>query len=273
MYKQGSEKIMKILLTNDDGIHAPGMDSLCGALHGMGDIWVVAPSEERSACGHGITLNNPLRVEEFKKNDFVTCYAVNGTPADCVKMAVQELLPSRPDLLISGINLGSNLGINVIYSGTVAGAVEGSIQGLPAVAISLISSQNPDFQVPCEVAQKVCEIVKRGRIDVSNMLLNINCPKVSSRDLSGIFGTTQGVSRFIEDFYKRSDTYDRPYYWMGGSKESCVGPDHSDENCVKGNGISVMPLQYDLTDYHSLLQDHPPKEAFALEDFLDELRG
>lgn len=264
--------MLNILLTNDDGIHAPGMDALCEALHDCGHIWVVAPHEEKSACGHGITLKDPLRIIEIERDDEIERYAINGTPADCVKMAVQQIMPVKPDVVLSGINLGPNLGVNVIYSGTVAGAMEASIQGVPAVALSLTTYTQPYFEALQSVAQQVCKIVEEGDVDVSDMLLNINAPNIPLNQIQGVACSTQGVSKFIEDFEKREDIHGRPYFWMAGDKEAFIGPDHSDEKCVEQGFVSVTPLHYDLTDYRCLPHEHPVCPEFPLQKFMSKLK-
>ncbi len=265
-------KPLRLLITNDDGIHAPGMDAMCSALRGQADVTVVAPTEERSACGHGITLKHPLRIATVEKDDGIERYAINGTPADCVKMALHQIFVEPPDLVISGINLGPNLGINVIYSGTVAGAVEAAIQGVPAVAVSLTIFQEPHFGASIKMVESLCDVVSRVEMDYSSMLLNVNLPNIALEQVNDICPTTQGVSRFIEDFDRRQDTYGRTYYWMAGGKEAFIGPDHSDEKCIQLGSISITPLHFDLTDYCCLPHDSDPKQPFELSSFIDHLK-
>ncbi len=238
-----------ILICNDDGINAPGIDALVQEVSKIARVSVVAPSIERSAVGHAITLSDPLRVSEFQKEDRWSGYSVSGTPADCIKIAVNELLNERPDIVLSGINLGSNTGINVIYSGTVSAATEGTILGIPSFAISLTTYTNPNFKPAAQFAVKMVKALPDLKLPEST-LLNINVPNVADyEDIRGLIITRQGMSPFAEKFEKRIDLKNRAYYWLGGSKAPIKKDNKIDDRAVKENQISITPIQFDLTDY------------------------
>ena len=195
----------RILLSNDDGINAPGLAALYEAMKSAGDVVVVAPDSEKSAVGHAITISDPLRVWDFKKNDEFFGYAVNGTPADCVKIAYWALLKEKPDLVVSGINLGSNTGINAIYSGTVSAATEGTILGIPSFAVSLTTFKDADFSYAAKFARKLSEdILERGL--PKGTLLNVNVPPTEEQGIEGVKITRQGRSNYHEHFDKRVDS-------------------------------------------------------------------
>ncbi|MBS1272616.1 MAG: 5'-nucleotidase SurE [Candidatus Marinimicrobia bacterium] len=240
-----------ILVTNDDGINAPGIAALYKALSQIADIAIVAPDREMSAAGHAITLSDPLRVTEVELEDGITGCAVNGTPADCVKIAARAVLKRPPDLVASGINLGSNTGINVIYSGTVSAATEGIILGIPSVAFSLATYHDPDFGPAAEVAKKVVTKVLENGLP-ENTLLNVNVPPIQSDEIKGIVVTKQGKAFYDEKFDKRVDPRNRTYYWMSGERKSMKEDEDSDERMVQEGYVSVTPVYYDLTHYEFL---------------------
>ncbi|MFA4839444.1 MAG: 5'/3'-nucleotidase SurE [Candidatus Neomarinimicrobiota bacterium] len=237
-----------LLITNDDGIAAPGIHALVMAMKEIGDVVVVAPDSERSAVGHAITLSDPIRVVDFNKNGLWSGFAVSGTPADCVKIAVGALLERRPNLVVSGINLGSNAGINVIYSGTVSAATEGTILGIPSIAISLTTYTNPIFPTAADFAIKIAKTVLRKGLP-PRTLLNINVPNVPKSEILGVEITRQGMANFAECFDKRVDPRKRVYYWMDGQKEDVQAGDDVDDEVIKNNKISITPVKYDLTNY------------------------
>jgi len=237
-----------ILITNDDGIAAPGIHALVMAMKEIGDVVIVAPDSERSAVGHAITLSDPIRVVNFNKNGLWSGFAVSGTPADCVKIAVGALLERRPNLVVSGINLGSNAGINVIYSGTVSAATEGTILGIPSVAISLTTYTNPIFSTASDFAVKIAKTVLTKGLP-KRTLLNINVPNVPKSEILGVEITRQGMANFAECFDKRVDPRKRVYYWMDGQKEDVYAGDDVDDEVIKKNKISITPVKYDLTNY------------------------
>lgn len=240
-----------LLVTNDDGIQAPGINALILELQKIADIAIVAPSFERSAVGHAITLSAPLRVEKFNKNNMWEGHAVSGTPADCVKIGINALLDRKPDMVVSGINLGSNTGINVIYSGTVSAATEGAVSGIPSIAVSLTTYTKPNFDVAAKFAATMVMDIFNNPID-KNTLLNINVPNVSENEIKGIRVAKQGMANFAEKFEKRVDPKCREYYWLTGSKAMIDEPDDVDDILIKQNYITVTPLQFNLTDFSKL---------------------
>ena len=244
---------MKVLLTNDDGINAPGLAALEAEIAKFAETIVVAPATEMSAVGHAITLSDPLRVTEFYKNDHFFGYAVSGTPADCVKIAYWALLKDKPkpDLLISGINLGSNTGINTIYSGTVSAATEGAIIQLPSFAISLATFTQPDFSVAAEFAGKLAKILVEKKLP-KGVFLNVNVPPVPKEEIRGVRITRQGMSGYFEEFEIREDPRHRKYYWLTGEKLQSENDRDVDDRAIEESYISITPIHYDLTHYPSI---------------------
>lgn len=242
---------MKILLTNDDGIYAPGLAALYQELKTDFDISVVAPESEMSAVGHSITLSSPLRVRTVQKNGYFFGYGVSGTPADCVKIAVQELLKSPPDIILSGINLGANVGVNVLYSGTVSAATEGAFLGIKSAAISLDTRKDPDFTFAASFAREIIKYIIKN-IHEPSIALNVNVPAVSVDRVKGVIVTRQGMGRFRESFERRVDPRGNVYYWLVGEgqvKEKLSG---NDINALKNNMITITPISYDLTSREGL---------------------
>ncbi len=237
-----------ILVTNDDGIQSPGIHALIMELQKIADISVVAPRFERSAVGHAITLSDPIRVEKFQKLDKWEGHAVSGTPADCVKIAINAILDQKPDLVVSGINLGSNTGINVIYSGTVSAATEGAVSGIPSIAISLTTYTDPDFSTAAKFAAKMALNLYNSPVH-DRTLLNINVPNVPEEEIKGVKIARQGMANFAERFERRIDPKNREYYWLTGAKAKIEEPDDVDDKLIKQNYITVTPLQFNLTDF------------------------
>ncbi len=242
---------LSILLTNDDGIYAPGIQSLKEALKGLGAITVVAPLVEKSAVGHAITLSDPLRVQEITRDGEFFGYAVNGTPADCVKLGVRCLMQKEPDLVVSGINQGPNTATNIIYSGTVSAAAEGVIMGIPAMAVSLASFTSTNFTAAANIARTLSKKILNGGLP-QGTLLNVNVPAVAEREIAGVRVTRQGKGRYEEAFDKRIDPNNRVYYWLTGKRLMVDKEDDVDDLAVMKNYISVTPIHYDLTDYKFL---------------------
>ncbi|MBD3374729.1 5'/3'-nucleotidase SurE [candidate division KSB1 bacterium] len=241
---------MNILVTNDDGIHAPGLHALVQSLKKLGKVTVVAPATEMSAVGHAITLSDPLKVKEIHKDGQFFGFAVTGTPADCVKIAYGALLKEMPapDILVSGINLGSNTGINVIYSGTVSAATEGAILGVPSFAISLATFQNPDFSAAAKFARDMVPIVIETPFP-SGVYLNINVPAVPAKEIKGIRITRQGMARYREEYHVRTDPRNLKYYWLTGEKIDIETDEGYDDRAILNNKISITPIHFDLTYY------------------------
>jgi len=242
-----------ILVTNDDGIYAPGIEALIGALQGLGDVKIVAPLTEMSAVGHAITLSDPLRVKEVERDGAFFGLAVNGTPADCVKLAINCLLEKAPDIIVSGINAGSNTATNVIYSGTVSAAAEGAIYGIPSIAISLTSFSYKDFSYAAKVALQIASQVLLNGLP-ERTVLNINVPAVPEAEIKGVRITRQGKGRYEEEFDKRQDPQGRTYYWMAGKRQILDFDGDVDDIAVAENYVAVTPIHYDLT-HHAFIKD------------------
>lgn len=237
---------MKILLTNDDGIGSEGLAALAAAIKQIAEISIVAPDTEQSAVGHAITVAYPLRVEEFFKNGDFFGYAVKGTPADCVKLAIKEILPVRPDLVISGINLGPNTGTHIIYSGTVSAATEATVLGIPAFAVSLGTFRNPDYTVAAAFARKLSLLIKEKGLP-QDVLLNVNVPAVPEAEIAGVQLTVQGKTKFIGAIDKRNDPRGCSYYWLTPEVEEITGDPRLDTVAIRNKNISITPLHYDMT--------------------------
>jgi 5'-nucleotidase len=240
---------MKILLTNDDGIYAEGIKALYLALAELGDITVIAPDAERSAVGHAITLSDPLRVKEVNRGGKFFGYAITGTPADCVKIAIRAILKDRPDIVVSGINLGPNVGYSVLYSGTVSGATEGAILGIPSIAISLGTFEKPDYSYAAMFANKMVRLILENKGLPQGTLLNINIPAVPQDRINGVRIVKQSKRAIEERFDKREDPRKRTYYWLTGEVIESDGRDDADIETLRNNYISITPIHCDMTDY------------------------
>ncbi|NLJ59367.1 MAG: 5'/3'-nucleotidase SurE [Firmicutes bacterium] len=240
---------MRILVTNDDGIFADGIRILAQDLLNLGEVRVVAPDRERSATGHAITVLRPLRIESVKFPDSrIRAWAVDGTPSDCVKLAIEDLLEWKPDVLVSGINRGPNLGTDVLYSGTVSAAIEGAIYEIPSVAISVAAFENCNYPVAAEFGKQLVSIVAKMGLPPKT-LLNVNVPSVERRDLAGVSITRLGARVWKDVFDRRVDPRGRAYYWMAGSVEESDGDLDIDSVAVRHNMISITPIHLDLTGY------------------------
>ena len=239
---------MKILLTNDDGIFAKGIEVLHKHLSQDHEVVVVAPETEQSAVGHAITLTDPLLVKSVNRNGIFFGHAVKGTPADCVKLAINELVEQQPDLVVSGINLGANVGINVIYSGTVSAATEGAILGVPSMAISINTFRDPDFEPAARFARLLARLVNKFGIP-AHTSLNVNVPAIPEDEIKGVQITRQGVTRFVESFDRRVDPRENVYYWQCGSTPPLDEDDDTDACALARDYISITPIHHDLTNY------------------------
>lgn len=241
-----------ILVTNDDGITAPGIQSLIEAVTPFGDICVVAPDSPQSAMGHAITINNTLYCNkvDLHTEHTVDTYSCSGTPVDCVKLATNEILKRKPDLCVSGINHGSNSAINVIYSGTMSAAVEAGIEGIPAIGFSLLDySMDADFSASKGVVKSIVENVLKNRLP-KGVVLNVNIPKVTPEEIKGIKICRQANARWVEDFDKRTNPMGREYYWLTGNFINDDKGEDTDEWALAHNYVSVVPTQFDLTAHH-----------------------
>lgn len=242
-----------ILVTNDDGITAPGIRALIKVLNEIGDVVVVAPDSPQSAMGHAITINSTLyvsavNIDEGKQIEY-TC---SGTAADCVKIAVNEILNRRPDICISGINHGSNSSINVIYSGTMSAAVEAGIEGIPAIGFSLLDyNWEADFEPAKEYVKKITKAALQNGL-TKNVVLNVNIPKLKKDDIKGIKVCRQAKAQWKEKFDKRTNPQGRDYYWLTGEfVVEDLGED-TDEWALKNGYVSVVPVQFDMTAHYAI---------------------
>ena len=243
---------MRILLTNDDGINAPGLAALRKAVADLGEVTVVAPDAERSGVAHSITLAQPLRIRRIHHGDEFFGFGINGAPADCVKLACREILPAVPDLLLSGMNLGANVAINVLYSGTVAAAIEGAMLGVPSVAFSLAETEKPDFDEAARVAREVLARILADGVP-ERTVLNVNIPGIPRSALKGIRVTHQSRTSYHELYEKRVDPWGRAYFWITGqmTRDFEREPD-SDLRALKDGYVSITPVHFDLTHYESM---------------------
>lgn len=239
-----SKKRSLILVCNDDGIFSNGIKALTEVASEFGDVEVVAPDRQQSAVGHAITVSTPLRARSFKLDNRFNGHAVNGTPADCIKLAHNQLLKRKPDLVVSGINHGSNAGINIIYSGTVSAATEGTILGYPSIAFSCTDfDEDADLSGCQEAARRVIKYVLDKHLK-KGVTLNVNAP---SGPLKGIHWARQAKSRYVEEFEGRVDPHNRDYYWMTGKFELLENNGGSDIDVLEEGYASITPIQYDLT--------------------------
>ena len=255
---------MKLLISNDDGIFAPGIRSLANTLAAANhDVTVVCPDRERSATGHGLTLHQPIRADIVTGvfHPSIKAWACSGTPSDCVKLALWALLDSPPDFVVSGINQGSNLGTDVLYSGTVSAAMEGTIEGIPSIAISLTSFSSPQFQPAADFAVSLLKQLETSPL--GSMLLNVNVPAIPASEIAGVLITRQGIRRYIDVFEKRVDPRGKTYYWLAGEllEEMEAEPGlnlptdvPTDVEAIGNNYITITPLQYNLTYVSGLKQ-------------------
>jgi len=241
------QELHRILLTNDDGIYAEGLRSLAGQLHGLAEITVVAPDHERSASGHSITMHRPLRastVSHFYPQG-IKAWAIDGTPADCVKLGVEGLIDPAPEMVISGINRGSNLGTDVLYSGTVSAALEAAILGLPAVAVSLTTFDNPDYGPAAALIRQMFHFLIKNVPPAR--IFNINVPSLPQEKIQGVRITRLGKRHYRNPFHKRKDPRGRSYYWLAGELEEETEPG-SDSRAIEEGFVSITPISFDLTD-------------------------
>jgi 5'-nucleotidase len=252
-------KPLRLLISNDDGIFSLGVRTLANTLAQVGhDVTVVCPDRERSATGHGLTLHHPIRAEVIDSvfHSAVIAWSCSGTPADCVKFALNAVLNTRPDFILSGINHGSNLGTDILYSGTVSAAMEGTIEGIPSIAISLASPTFREFQPSADFAVTLLERLTQHPLPQAT-LLNVNVPPVKAEEIAGVAIARQGLRRYIENFEKRLDPRGKSYYWLAGEViEELEQPEHfhlpsdipTDVQAIRKNYITITPLQYNLTD-------------------------
>lgn len=234
-----------ILITNDDGYRAPGLRALRDAVADLGDVVVVAPDRERSACGQGISIRGPVTIEKVDERT----YAVDGTPADCVILALANLLPARPAVVLSGINRGANLGDDVYYSGTVGGAREAAFWGLPAGACSLVTRGKPlDFTEAARYSRLLCEMLLKNP-PTEGVLLNLNVPDGAASDIKGVKVTRQGMRGHASGVTVTRDSRGREYYWIAEPFDKWDAADGDDMGAIRAGYVSITPLGKDTTFY------------------------
>ncbi len=239
-----------ILVTNDDGILAPGIRNLIEFVKPLGEIYVVAPNKAQSGMGHAVTINKPLRLEKISKDSEIPEYSCSGTPVDCVKIAVTQVLQKKPDLLVSGINHGSNSSVNVIYSGTMSAAIEGAMEGIPSIGFSLLDySFHADFVSAKKHIIRIIKNVLNNGLP-SGSCLNVNIPAVKENELKGIKVCRQARAKWNENFDHRKDPSGNDYYWLTGEFKLHENNKDTDEWALKNNYLSVVPVQYDFTAYN-----------------------
>ena len=237
-----------ILVCNDDGIEGEGIHVLAATMKKIGRVTVVAPAEPHSGMSHAMTLGVPLRIKKFLKNGRFFGYTVSGTPVDCIKVALSHILPSKPDLIVSGINYGSNTAMNTLYSGTVAAALEGAIQGITSLAFSLTTYEQADFTYAAKFARKLAKKVILEGLP-PDTILSVNIPNVAESQIAGIVITQQGRSRWEESAIERNDMFGNPYYWLNGTLRLLDDTLHQDEFAIRHNFVTVTPLSCDLTNH------------------------
>jgi len=239
---------LKILVSNDDGISSEGIAVLAKSLSEIGDVTIVAPQTEQSAVGHAITMQIPVRVNEFKKGGKFFGYSVTGTPADCIKMGIKNIMKEKPDIVVSGINNGSNSAINIIYSGTVSAAREAAIMDVPSIAISVASHVVNDFSYAGKIAQQLVKIIGKNDLQPGT-LLNVNVPNLPENEILGVKLTKQGHTKWDDVFEERIDPYGKKYYWLTGELTNLDNELDRDHFAVLNKYVSVTPIHFDLTDY------------------------
>ena len=244
---------MKILVTNDDGIYSSGIYALWDVAKEFGDVTLVAPDTQKSAVGHGITITNPLYITEIDQGNGFKGFAISGTPADCVKIGIKKIMSSKPDIVLSGINIGSNLGNNIIYSGTVAAAIEGAVAGIPSIAFSVDSFNPNSFETSKAVVRKVINLYLDNSPPIGT-ILNVNVPHCSLVDLKGYKVTIQGKQYFDDNFDERTDPRGRKYYWMIGEMVDNDKTLDCDGIAIDNNYASVTPINFEMSNIEYLDQ-------------------
>ena len=242
-----------ILVTNDDGIVAPGIKALISVMKTIGDVVVVAPDSPQSAMGHAITINSTLHIDKIHlDSEILSAYSCSGTPVDCVKLGVHEILKRKPDICVSGINHGSNSSINVIYSGTMSAAVEAGIEGIPAIGFSLLDyNWNADFDAVKDFVKTITlEVLQNGL--PKGVVLNVNFPKRKKEDIQGIKICRQAKASWVEEFDKRTNPQGKEYYWLTGQFINEDSGEDTDEWALANSYVSVVPVQFDLTAHYAI---------------------
>jgi 5'-nucleotidase len=239
-----------ILVTNDDSISAKGIKSLVEAVKPLGEVIVVAPDKPQSGMGHAITIHDPLRLKKENQFEGVESYSCSGTPVDCVKLAIYEVLKKRPTIVVSGINHGSNAATNVLYSGTMSAAVEGAIEGIPSIGFSLLDfDADADFDASIHFARKITQNVLENGLP-SGTCLNVNIPKGDLENIKGIKICRQGRAFWEDSFDKRVDAFGKDYYWLTGNFSVTDKGADTDMWALDNNFVSIVPTQFDMTAHH-----------------------
>ncbi len=252
MSQKHSEKPL-ILVTNDDGVTAPGINAMVEVACKYGEVIVVAPDKPQSAMGHAITINSTLRIHKISTGKCSETYSTTGTPVDCVKLAINEILHRKPDLILSGINHGSNASVNVIYSGTMSAAIEGAMEGVPSIGISLLNhSIDADFTAAKHYAALIIEKVLTNGMD-RGTCLNVNIPNVPLSELKGLKICRQANANWEEEFDERTDPMGNKYYWLTGKFVNYDKGDDTDIAALENNFVSIVPVQYDMTAQRSII--------------------
>ncbi|HJS01418.1 MAG TPA: 5'/3'-nucleotidase SurE [Flavobacterium sp.] len=244
-----------ILITNDDGVTAPGINALIAVMAEIGEIVVVAPDKPQSGMGHAITTNETLYLNKISTDkDPFPIYSCSGTPVDCVKIAVNEVLKKKPDLCVSGVNHGSNSSVNIIYSGTMSAAIEAGIEGIPAIGFSLLDFDwNANFEEIKPFIRKIALETLKNKLP-QDVILNVNFPKLKQKEIKGIKICRQAKAFWQEKFHKRKTPQGRDYYWLSGEFVNQDQGEDTDEWALNNGYISIVPVQFDLTAYHATKQ-------------------
>ncbi len=250
MAKMKKNKVPVILITNDDGVTAPGIRALVEAVKGLGKIIVVAPDKPQSGMGHAITIGQPLRMSKVNVFEGVEAYSCSGTPVDCVKLAVDKVIHDKPAICLSGINHGANHSINVIYSGTMSAALEASIESIPSIGFSLLDmSIEADFTAAKKYARILVEHMLSSKQADKHVCLNVNIPKGEDKLIKGIKICRQAYAKYQEEFDERKDPHGRKYYWLTGEFLNFDKGKDTDVWALEHNYVSVVPVQFDLTNH------------------------
>lgn len=243
-----------ILVTNDDGITAPGVRNLVNFMNEIGEVIVVAPNSPQSGKGHAITINSTLSFEEVNMEGPQHDFSCSGTPVDCVKMALDKILTRRPDIVVSGINHGANSSINVIYSGTMSAAVEAGVEGIPAIGFSLLDfSWDADFSQAKEYIQTIVRNTLKSPMP-KGVVLNVNIPKLKKEEIKGIKICKQANAKWEESFDERVSPHGKKYYWLTGYFNNMDQSEDADETALANGYISIVPVKFDLTAYEYINQ-------------------
>lgn len=242
----------KILITNDDGITSKGIASLIEVAKSFGEVLVVAPDKPQSATGHSITIHHPLRLNKFEGFSSIEAYSCSGTPVDCVKLAIYEILNAKPDLLLSGVNHGENTSTNVLYSGTMSAAVEGAMESVSSIGFSLANfSVDADFSAAQWAAHEIISNALKNGIPM-NTCLNVNIPDISITEINGFKVCRQAHAFWADRFEKRNDQFGKPYYWLTGEFSDVDQHEDTDLAAMKNGFVSIVPTHFDMTAYETI---------------------